>query len=115
MATFPNIKPIYGSRKSINTKAKIVNLGDGYEHRTLFGLPQNQSPMTLDLTFNVSESDADIIFSFLTDRDLDQDSFSYQPEDEASPLLFRCTSKSKSIPYNNRAIVNLTFLQVFQT
>ena len=115
MATFPNIKPIYGSRKTIDTKAKIVNLGDGYEHRTLFGLPQNQSPITLTLTFNVSESDSDIIFSFLNDRDLDQDSFEYQPEDEASPLLFVCTNKQKSIPFNNRAIVNLTFRQVFQT
>ena len=52
--TFPDIKPIYGSNKTINTKAKVVALGDGYQHRTLFGLPQNQSPMNLDLTFSVS-------------------------------------------------------------
>lgn len=114
MATFPDIKPAYGSRKTINTKAKIVALGDGYQHRSLFGLPQNQSPMTLDLTFNVSETQADIIFSFLTDRDLDQKAFDYQPTDEASSLRFICTKKTKSIPSLNRAIINLQFLQVFE-
>ena len=114
MATFPDIKPIYGSTKTINTKAVVVNLGDGYQHRTLFGLPQNQSPMTLDLTFSVSETQSDIIFSFLTDRDLDQASFDYTPLDEASSLKFVCTKKNKTISYNNRAIVNLTFVQVFE-
>ena len=75
MATFPDFKPIYGSTKTINTKAVVVNLGDGYQHRTLFGLPQNQSPITLDLTFSVSETESDTIFSFLNDRDVDQASF----------------------------------------
>ena len=64
--TFPNFKPLYGSTKTINTKARVVALGDGYQHRSLFGLPQNQSPMTLDLTFSLSEAESDIIFSFLT-------------------------------------------------
>ena len=112
--TFPDIKPIYGSRKSVNTKAKVVALGDGYQHRSLFGLPQNQSPMILDLTFSVSEAQSDVIFSFLTDRDLDQKSFNYQPTDEAAPLRFICTKKAKTIPSLNRAIINLTFLQVFE-
>tara|TARA_A100001391_G_C4877922_1_gene227241 strand:+ start:41 stop:391 length:351 start_codon:yes stop_codon:yes gene_type:complete len=112
--TFPNFKPIYGSRKTINTKTKVVSLGDGYQHRSLFGLPQNQSPMVLDLTFSVSEAESDIIFSFLTDRDLDQKAFSYQPTDEAAALNFICTKKLKTIPTLNRAIINLTFLQVFE-
>ena len=117
--TFPpdsisNLKPIYGSSKTINTKAKVISLGDGYQHRSLFGLPQNQSPMTLDLTFSVSESVSDIIFSFLTDRDLDQKPFNYQPTDETAPLKFICVKKTKTIPSLNRAIVNLSFLQVFQ-
>ena len=114
MASFPSFTPIYGSTKTIETKARVVNLGDGYQHRILFGLPQNQSPMTLDLTFSVSETDADTIFSFLNDRDLDQASFDYTPTDETSALKFICIRKSKSIPYNNRAIVNVTFLQVFE-
>ena len=114
MATFPDIKPIYGSTKTINTKAKVVALGDGYQHRSLFGLPQNQSPMTLDLTFSVSEAQSDTIFSFLNDRDLDQNPFDYQPTDEATALKFICTKKTKTIPSLNRAIINLTFLQVFQ-
>ena len=112
--TFPDIKPIYSGGKQIKTKAKIVNLGDGYEHRTLFGLPQNQSPIQLSLTFAVSESQSDIIFSFLNDRDLDQDAFFYKPIDEASALKFRCLSKTKTIPSNDRAVINLTFLQVFE-
>ena len=113
--TFPNFKPLYGSTKTINTKARVVALGDGYQHRSLFGLPQNQSPMTLDLTFSLSEAESDIIFSFLTDRDLDQKSFLYQPTDEASALNFICTKKRKTIPSLNRAIINLSFLQVFES
>ena len=54
------------------------------------------------------------LFSFLNDRDIDQAAFEYTPTDEASALKFICTKKTKSIPYNNRAIVNLTFVQVFE-
>ena len=114
MANFPSFTPIYGSTKTVNTKAVIVDLGDGYQHRTLFGLPQNQSPMTLNLTFNVSESESDTIFSFLNDRDLDQASFDYTPTDESGSLKFICTEKSKSIPYNNRATIQATFREVFE-
>ena len=114
MATFPSFTPIYGTQKTIKTKNVVVNLGDGYQHRTLFGLPQHQSPMTLDLTFSVSESESDTIFTFLNDRDLDQASFDYTPTGESSSFKFICTEKTKSIPYNNRAIVNLTFEQVFE-
>ena len=113
--TFPNFKPLYGATKTINTKARVVALGDGYQHRSLFGLPQNQSPMTLDLTFSLSEAESDIIFSFLTDRDLDQKAFLYQPTDEASALHFICIKKRKTIPSLNRAIINLSFLQVFES
>jgi len=112
--TFPSFKPIYGSTKTINTKTRVIALGDGYQHRSLFGLPQNQSPMTLDLTFSVSESESDVIFSFITDRDLDQKSFLYQPTDEAVALNFICVKKRKTIPSFNRAIINLSFLQVFE-
>ena len=114
MATFPSFTPIYGSTKTINTKAKIVALGDGYEHRTLFGLPQNQSPMTLDLTFSVSETDADTIMTFINDRDLDQAAFDYTPTDESTSKKFKCIKKQKTIPYNNRAMINVTFVQVFE-
>ena len=53
MAVF-NFTPTYGLRKKSKPKKIIQKLGDGYEHRTLFGLPTNQDPKEYDLTFEVS-------------------------------------------------------------
>ncbi len=41
MATFPSITPTYGVQKRSQPNTKTVKLGDGYEHRLLFGLNQN--------------------------------------------------------------------------
>ena len=57
MATFPSITPTYGVQKRSKPNTKTVKLGDGYEHRLLFGL--NQNPKIFNLTFEVSETDAD--------------------------------------------------------
>ena len=49
-----------------------------------------------------------------TSHDVMPDIELYQPTDEAAPLRFICTKKDKTIPSLNRAIINLTFLQVFE-
>ena len=57
-------------------------IGDGYEFRALFGLPLTQDPKVYDLTFNVSETDADVIEGFLRSRVNDQASFTFTPPAE---------------------------------
>ena len=112
MATFPSISPTYGTRKNSNPNTKVIKLGDGYESRLIFGL--NQNPKTIDLTFVVSETDSDTIETFLDARALDKASFTFTPPAESSSSQFVCESWSKSIPYNNRAVITTTFREVFE-
>ena len=190
MATFPSITPTYGMRKTSSPKIRTTQLGDGYEFRALYGLPLSQDPKVYDLTFNVSETESDVIEGFLRSRVADQGSFSFTPPAEGftktgaysqstttvtititqhgvaigdvltidytstasgSPTdgdfvvasvttddvftvtaassatdsgtvsitlsgagKYVCDSWTKTIPYNNRAIINCTFREVFE-
>ena len=188
MADFPSISPTYGMRKRSRPKVKVTSLGDGYEFRALYGLPQSQDPKEYDLTFNVSEAEADVIEGFLRGRVNDQASFTFTPPAEGATKTgtynqsssttvtisitshgfglgdiltidytsgsatdgvfavvtvpdrdsftvtaassgtnsgnvsvtrsgagqFVCDSWTKTIPYNNRAIINCTFREVFE-
>ena len=82
MATFPSIQPTYGMRKTSTPRVRVSRLGDGYEFRALFGLPFTQDPKVYDLTFNVSETEADVIEAFLRSRVNDQASFTFTPPAE---------------------------------
>ena len=82
MATFPSINPTYGMRKTSSPKVKVSQLGDGYEFRALYGLPLTQDPKVYDLTFIVSETEADVIEGFLRSRVADQASFTFTPPAE---------------------------------
>ena len=82
MATFPSINPTYGVRKISTPKVKVSQLGDGYEFRALYGLPLTQDPKIYDLTFIVSETEADVIEGFLRSRVADQASFTFTPPAE---------------------------------
>ncbi len=82
MATFPSISPTYGMRKTSKPKVRVTSLGDGYEFRALYGLPLTQDPKVYDLTFNVSETEADVIEGFLRGRVNDQASFTFTPPAE---------------------------------
>ena len=84
MATFPSISPTYGMRKTSSPKIRKTSFGDGYEFRALFGLPLTQDPKVYDLTFNVSETEADVIEGFLRSRVNDQASFTFTPPAEGS-------------------------------
>ena len=113
MATFPDIKPPYGTRKNNAPVNRVVRFADGFEQRIVFGLAQNQNPKVYNFTFNVSETDADTIETFLDARANDQDSFDYTPQGE-SQKKFVCESWTKSIPYNDRATITATFREVFE-
>ena len=114
MATFPSISPRYGVRKKSQPNTRTVRFADGYEHRILFGVAQHQNPKIFDLTFEVSETDADTIETFLDARANDSASFDFQPPGESSASKFVCESCSKTIPYLNRATIQVTFREVFE-
>ena len=114
MATFPSITPTYGVQKRSAPNTRVVRFADGFEHRILFGLAQHQNPKVFNLTFEVSETDADTIETFLDARANDSDSFTFTPPGESSSSEFVCEGWSKSIPYNNRATIQATFRQVFE-
>jgi phage-related protein len=112
MATFPSVNPTYGAQKSSAPNVRIARFGDGYEQRTTFGL--NQNPKQWDLTWNVSETDADTIETFLDARAADGASFEWTPLGESTEYNWVCEQWSKSIPYLNRATITATFRQVFE-
>ena len=114
MATFPSITPTYGVQKRSAPNTRTVRFADGYEHRILFGLAENQNPKIYNLTFEVSETDADTIETFLDARANDSASFTFTPPGESSASQYVCESWNKSIPYLNRARVQATFREVFE-
>jgi len=111
MASFPSITPTYGIQKKSQPNVRIAQFGSGYSQRTTFGL--NQNPKIYDLTFEVSETDADTIEDFLDAR-AGVETFDFTPPGESSSTKYICRNWSKSIPYLNRATIQATFEQVFE-
>ena len=111
MASFPSITPTYGIQKTSQPNVRIAQFGSGYSQRTTFGL--NQNPKIYDLTFEVSETDADTIEDFLDARG-GTENFDFTPPGESSSTKYICRNWSKSIPYLNRATIQATFEQVFE-
>ena len=106
--------PRYGQQKRSAPNTRTVRFADGYEHRILFGLAQNQNPKVFNFTFEVAQADAVKIENFLDARANDTESFDFQPPGEASSSKFVCETWSKSIPYLNRATIQVTFREVFE-
>ena len=84
MATFPSIKPTYGQTKRSAPNTRTIRFADGFEHRILFGLAEHQNPKVYNFTFNVSETDADTIETFLDARANDSDSFDFTAPGEST-------------------------------
>ena len=113
MADFPSINPTYGVQKSSAPSFRKVQFSDGYEARLTFGL--NQNPKVYNLTFEVSEADADTIETFLDARATNSmEKFNFTPPGETQSSTFVCETWSKSIPFLNRATIQATFRQVFE-
>ena len=112
MATFPSIAPTYGVQKQSAPNVRAIQFGSGYQQRAQFGI--NQNPKVYNLTFEVSETDADTIETFLDARAADNANFDFTPPGESSASKFVCEEWSKSIPYLNRATIQATFRQVFE-
>ena len=112
MATFPSITPQYSTQETVNQDSQVVELGDGFEKRLVFGLPANKRLISLNLTFNVSTTDAATIDTFLDARFDDQASFDFTPPHHSSALKFVCNSRTRTAILSNRVIMNLSFRKV---
>ena len=112
MATFPSITPQYSTQETVNQENIVVKLGDGYQQRFVQGLPANKRLITLNLTFNVSTTDATTIDTFLDARFDDQANFDFTPPHHSSALKFVCTRRSRTAILDNRVTMNLTFEEV---
>ena len=112
MASFPSIKPLYATQETKKQENIVVKFGDGYQQRLVKGLPANKRLITLNLTFNVSTTDASTIDTFLDARFDDQASFTFTPPHHSSALNFVCTGRSRTAILAARVTMNLTFEQV---
>ena len=112
MATFPITNPIYNTRIDARPKVNTLSFGDGFEQRLTEGL--NQNPLSVNLTFELSQTDADTAITFLNARVDDGASFDYTLPSETSSRKFVCTSFPRSIPFLNRVTLSCVFREVFE-
>lgn len=112
MANFPNYKPVYSASKKSAPKIRRSALGDGYEHRIVFGL--NNNPKEWSLEFNVSDKDANVIEAFLDARAADAQSFTWTPPDSQTSYKWVCDAWDRNLYDLGRSRVTATFRQVFE-
>ena len=112
MATFPITNPVYNTSINARPKVNILSFGDGVEQRLTEGL--NQNPLSVSLTFELSQADATTAITFLNSRVEDGASFDYTLPSETSSRKFVCTSFPRSIPFLNRVTLTCTFREVFE-
>ena len=112
MATFPSYNPVYSASKSSQPNIRTVQFGDGYAQRLTFGL--NQNPKEWRLTFDVTDTDADTIETFLDARAADAASFDWAPPDSATSYKWVCPSWDREMYEFQRSKINVTFRQVFE-
>ena len=90
----------------------MVTFGDNFEQRLTEGL--NRNPLTVNLVFELSQSDADIAISFLNSRITDGASFDYTLPSESTARKFVCDNFPRSIPFLNRVRLTCVFREVFE-
>ena len=112
MATFPSYNPVYSVSKSSSPLTRVVQFGDGYEKRLLYGL--NQDPKQYALTFSVSDDDADVIEAFLEARAADSVAFDWTPPDKSTSFKWVCSSWGREMFDFQRSKISATFRQVFE-
>ena len=114
MATFPSINPSFWFTKENDPNVRVIKLGDGYQHRVILGLPDNQNGKRFNFKFeNIDEADSDTIETFLDDHG-GTESFDYTPPEESTQMKFVCEVWDKTITFNNRATIQATFREVFE-
>ena len=112
MATFPIANPLYNTRITPQPSVNVVSFGDGFEQRLTQGL--NQNALSVNLVFELSQTDADTAITFLNSRIDDGASFDYTLPSETSSRKFVCDSFPRSIPFLNRVRLSCVFREVFE-
>ena len=112
MATFPITNPSYNTRFTPKPSVNVITFGDNFEQRLTEGL--NRNPLTVNLVFELSQSDATTAVNFLNARIDDGASFDYTLPSESSPKQILCDNFPRSIPYLNRVRLTCVFREVFE-
>ena len=113
MATFPSITPRYSTQETVIQDSLRIKLGDGYEQRFVQGLPANKRLKTIQAKFEISQTDANTINTFLAARfDAGMESFDYTPSNATTAIKVICVRRTETIPYLNRVNLSLTFEEV---
>lgn len=113
MATFPDYDPVYSATKRSEPKMRITQFGDGYQHRTIFGL--NQNPKEWSLVYDLCDEDADVVEAFLDARAQDAASFDWVPPDTTQSYRWICLNWNREMYELQRSRISVTFSQVFDT
>ena len=109
---FDNLKPVYNTRINTRPKVNVISFGDGFEQRLTEGL--NQNPLSVNLVFELSQTDATSAIDFLNLRVDDGASFNFTLPSETSSRKFVCTSFPRTIPFLNRVRLTCVFREVFE-
>ena len=109
---FDNLKPKYNYTVSRQPTINVVSFGDGFEQRLTKGL--NQNPITLNLKFDLSQTDSTTAVNFLNARITDGASFTFLVPNENVTKNFVCQSYPTSVPYKNRVTLTCSFREVFE-
>ena len=112
MAAFPITNPKYNYTISRQPNVKVVSFGDGFEQRLTEGL--NQNPITLNLKFDLSQTDSTTAINFLNARITDGASFTFLVPNENVTKNFVCQNYPTTVPFLNRVLLTCTFREVFE-
>ena len=112
MAAFPIANPKYNQTISRHPAVNVISFGDGFEQRLTEGL--NQNPVTLNLKFDLSQTDSTTAVNFLNARITDGASFTFLVPNENVTKNFVCLSYNTAIPFLNRVTLTCSFREVFE-
>lgn len=112
MAAFPIANPRYDYTIERKPAVNVVSFGDGFEQRLTEGL--NQNPVTLNLIFDLSQTDSTTAITFLNARITDGASFTFLVPNENVTKNFVCDSYPTSVPFLNRVRLSCKFREVFE-
>ena len=112
MAAFPIANPKYNYTITRQPAVNVISFGDGFEQRLTEGL--NQNPITLNLKFDLSQTDSTIAINFLNARITDGASFTFLVPNENVTKNFVCLSYNTAVPFLNRVTLTCSFREVFE-
>ena len=112
MAAFPIANPKYNYTISRQPTINVVSFGDGFEQRLTKGLTQN--PITINLKFDLSQTDSTTAINFLNARITDGASFTFLVPNENVTKNFVCLSYNTAVPFLNRVTLTCSFREVFE-